>query len=1309
MRQLLYLILPFWLLVLLSQAAPAQNAGEGRSFVLTLPYTAVANSYVPPRARLVLTSRAGATVQLLYTATGATETVVVGAGSSEEVQIDSARVMLPQSIGQFRATVQITADAPVAASIMLDRPFAAEAYGAIPDTLLGFSHVVMTHGAGEQGDVLAVIGIHNDTRVAIIPSYVLSDGRPAGVPINITLNRGDVYQILTSPGIGTELTNTVITSSSPCGVVGGSVCADVVAGAEHSCNPLLEQYPHADSWGTQWAIGPLERQPTGIARVIARCIGTEVRVNGSLISTLGKGGAVEFTVDTAYDVQTSGPAMLVQLVTSTSRGLPDRAIPYGDPSMVVVPPASQWARTYRVGIPSMAARTDAGPPVGWRHFLQVAMAVAAEPGVRIDGVAPTWIRRMRYGGVVVGVQEIGPGDHTVEAADSVGLFAYGYSAADAYGYVPAPVTHRFQLVANALLATTCRDTLDTTVTIRNPGPDIVSVAGIDFGGLLDGSLRTPITFPFDLAPGASRTVDVRLKRIGAGRTTGYIFARGAGCTTILAAIGVRLGSNAPVFAPAVGTLVDYGVLPQALSFADRVITIHNNGATPITLVAPTAGTAEFLAIAPAFPHVLAPGDSVQVTVRFTPSRLGRFTDTLSFGIAECPDRWRYPVVGEQKQRAYITVGRPAALHLLCNPKLPDTLYITIANEGDVAFNIIRGQLDGANIAEFTLLDSIAGRTIAPGDSIIVRVLYQPSGLGARDAGLTVESSAGNGSSIYVPFDVRNDLLWIQPLSDTLDLGTTLSCQPPPSARVGFINRSTIGLGGARVRLIDSALGTVNMVSRSYPPGDTIWVDLAIDAATAGPFSDMVRVSVPECSYSANVILRGERATVALEAEADTLDFGVLGACDTALTRVFILHNIGAVIDTLAMTSLPGSAFMVVDTQPGLLVPGGSRAVSCQFVPTTPGVFLDSVIVASEPCGIRRRIILRGVYDANMPALSSGAASFGAVTVGTFARRSVWVVNRSLVPYRIAGLVPGGPWLQVLRPAAGTVIAPGDSVELELEYRPGVPNDTITGPAGVILDSPCPDTLLLNIDGHSERERALLTLRWEAADAWVNIDPGLRLVIDQGASPILDDSLLVRATLRYNRTVLYPTAIEPSAPGLAAGIVSGPLGSGELGELTVEVRGVMPAAGTIATLNSRVMLGNADSSFLLFGPAVAQRAATGAPIAIADTVGDTLHVLGICRTGGDRLLSVNNLLRIVGTVPYPVDAVAEVAFRTTERGHAELVLYNAASQRALVLVDADLEPGDHSVLMNASALPSGPYLLVLRSGLGIAGQVIVVAH
>ena len=278
--------------------------------------------------------------------------------------------------------------------------------------------------------------------------------------------------------------------------------------------------------------------------------------------------------------------------------------------------------------------------------------------------------------------------------------------------------------------------------------------------------------------------------------------------------------------------------------------------------------------------------------------------------------------------------------------------------------------------------------------------------------------------------------------------------------------------------------------------------------------------------------------------------------------------------------------------------------------------------------------------------------------------------------------------------------------VQLEYRPDTVGDTLAGELLMAVTAPCADTLRLAIAGHGIDQTTTFTLRWERDSGEVGSVRPLRLTIEQKGEPEGVDTLLLRTRLLFDATVLIPIGVRAVAPGVTASIEDDVI-AGVDRRVTLALRGVLPAAGTLAELDVRVALGRADSTRLAFDSVELRRAETGAGLVVGGVVDGLFRVLGICRVGGARLIAIEGFSKLGASRPNPIIDRATIEFETIEAGRTRLVMSDAAGRVVAVLVDAELQPGIHQAGLDARALPAGVYFMTLTTATEMVRSGVVV--
>ena len=281
---------------------------------------------------------------------GFSATFTTDATGLATVTLPSA-VMLDASDKVEARGVIVHADDSVAVLAINDKPFSMTPAELLPASALGVQHFVMSAGAGfHEGSFLALVATVDATTVSITPTST-AGARAAGTPFQVTLNRGDAYQLIAN-GINGDLTGTAVQSDKPIGVFGGHIFAQVPAG---SCCPgiLWAAIPPAPAvTGTDFLAFPLRTRTGYWLRVLGLQPNTFLTASGivGLSSTLRAGEYTEARTTSAARVVSNHPILVAQLAEGLEAdGLNQDRTPLNpgvDPCMTLLQPVSGLANRY---------------------------------------------------------------------------------------------------------------------------------------------------------------------------------------------------------------------------------------------------------------------------------------------------------------------------------------------------------------------------------------------------------------------------------------------------------------------------------------------------------------------------------------------------------------------------------------------------------------------------------------------------------------------------------------------------------------------------------------------------------------------------------------------------------------------------------------------------------------------------------------------------------------------------------------------------------------------------------------------------
>lgn len=330
-----------WFLLLSGADIVAQRyPGNSMDFVVPMPANEWQNGmrlYVCAGDRpadIVVTIRANAAVTV--------NQYHVAANSSLALPEISARLLMMPAEGDateavYKRSVSIHSSVPVEAFADYILSMGSGGTRLLPVRQWGYAYTYLDAPYAWGSSYLCVTGAYNQTRVSITPVLPTADGHPAGVPYQITLDKGEVYQVRLkwpAPAPVQELTGTTVQAVAngfgvvyPVGVYGGnkSMNIRIAPGLGGSADFEAEQLLPVCNLGKQFVTAPFSVANSAdgsaadhaIFRVQVTDPATVVKRDGITIPAADLvNNYYEFITDKAEFIEASKPVMVAQMMLS---------------------------------------------------------------------------------------------------------------------------------------------------------------------------------------------------------------------------------------------------------------------------------------------------------------------------------------------------------------------------------------------------------------------------------------------------------------------------------------------------------------------------------------------------------------------------------------------------------------------------------------------------------------------------------------------------------------------------------------------------------------------------------------------------------------------------------------------------------------------------------------------------------------------------------------------------------------------------------------------------------------------------------
>lgn len=446
-----YLLSTLVLAILIGSNSNAQDfSNKGKEFWLAYCYhVGMVNTGSAPAMTLYITSDVATTytVEIYGGATLATGPI----NANQVIPVIIPNTYFINANGLFsNRTIRVTALKPVVVYSFITRSQASAASLCLPTNVLGkeyyASSFTQLSNENNASSYITIIAVEDNTSVEITPTATTLGGWLANSTNIVTLNKGQIYQVLgtTSGTSGVDLSGTKVRSVASAG--GGCKRIAVFSGSgkisigSPSCiggsadNLYQQLYPVA-SWGKKFLTVQSSGRPFNHYRVMRSNPLTNVFVNGVLIPAASfTNNYYQFYNNTPNLITADIPISVAQYFTS--QNCPINQNPY-DPDMIVLNPVEQNInKVTLVSSPLTVVSVH-------QHHLHIIIKndVAGGTGqssFRFDGVAvplASWVvhpQDATYSYLYL--SNIAAGNHNLASDSGFNAVAYGYGNAETYGY-----------------------------------------------------------------------------------------------------------------------------------------------------------------------------------------------------------------------------------------------------------------------------------------------------------------------------------------------------------------------------------------------------------------------------------------------------------------------------------------------------------------------------------------------------------------------------------------------------------------------------------------------------------------------------------------------------------------------------------------------------------------------------------------------------------------------------------------------------------------------------------------------------------
>ena len=353
-------------------------------------------------------------------------------------------------------------DGDICAYLMSHNDYTSDGMYIIPAIGWGKDNVVAAYNALYEGggayvfdepSEFALIANQDNTICTITPSCdIRIESSPKscrtclahskGIPFVEILNKGDAVQYETISAQDAEnydMTGTIIHSTNPVGVVGGSQCPNIPMGYPY-CDHVCEMIPPTRTWADTYISAPFYPANPGKQWSSFLVIGTAANqiiyrddpvVGHTQYCILG----AQFSTYLRDDIDqpskwfSDQPFLLVQYINSST--YPDGVNSQGDPAEVVINPVEQWTKTVVFQTP-----ISIGNQSPFKNYVNILVNNNAVKSTKFmgKGIAGSTHLAVDADYSVYRIGGLKPGAYEVTSDSGVGVYIYGYGYDESYAW-----------------------------------------------------------------------------------------------------------------------------------------------------------------------------------------------------------------------------------------------------------------------------------------------------------------------------------------------------------------------------------------------------------------------------------------------------------------------------------------------------------------------------------------------------------------------------------------------------------------------------------------------------------------------------------------------------------------------------------------------------------------------------------------------------------------------------------------------------------------------------------------------------------
>lgn len=495
-----------------------------------------------------------------------------------------------------------------------------------------------------------------------------------------------------------------------------------------------------------------------------------------------------------------------------------------------------------------------------------------------------------------------------------------------------------------------RNSVKRVITLRNPGTRTLTVTALSLSGAgVVYSITSP-SLPATLQPAGSISVTIDYHPVAAGFSAMQLLIVATPCSDTIRVPFTGVATNSPLsFTPAP---VNFGTINIGAS-PTRNVQITNAGALDIEITelffdAPHPAVS--LVSPPALPHLLKPGQSLQVTVKYNPLTAGSLFTSLCAGTSlPCKDTLRAAILGLARADG---IGFDAdSLVYKLDPCAKTGLCDTVILLNNSARQVTVSAISVDPSSAFTLGTAVGlPLTLNTGQSQPLIFCTDAGFTGRKTGTVHVISNDPNVPDLTLPLIALRDSVAITARMPLIDYGVVPRCATSVTRTIEYDNTGTVDDTLDIIEQLSAPFSVAAILPLTISAGGTQSIDITCAPTRAGLYLDTLRVRSRRCGTELHVVVKALYELENARVTPSPLSFTnvVVGGSATASLTVRNLNLASARVAAIRIS--PSGTFSASPSLPHVLTVGDSVEIPVRFAPSVAGTATATAcIIFDAPC------------------------------------------------------------------------------------------------------------------------------------------------------------------------------------------------------------------------------------------------------------------------------------------------------------------------------------------------------------------------